>query len=137
MLLRLVRLAAALQAFPLPPGSAEAEMVAAGVVRQAPLDFRRAIFLEFGQVDRQLAALVAELLGFDPRLVMPELERQLAGAAQQAQQAAQAAAQAAAAQAAAAAEAGDALLGGAAQLAQEAAQQQQAQQQQQQGGEPV
>lgn len=42
LLLALVRIAGALQAFPLPPGSAEAEMVAAGVVKQTTLEFRKA-----------------------------------------------------------------------------------------------
>ncbi len=41
LLLALVRIAGALQAFPLPPGSAEAEMVAAGVVKQTTLEFRK------------------------------------------------------------------------------------------------
>lgn len=58
LLLALARLAGALQTFPLPPGSAEAELVAAGVVKQTSLEFRRAIFLEFGAVSLPMAALV-------------------------------------------------------------------------------
>ncbi|KAL4429558.1 hypothetical protein ABPG77_008607 [Micractinium sp. CCAP 211/92] len=76
LLLALVRIAGALQAFPLPPGSAEAEMVAAGVVKQTTLEFRKSIFLEFGAVSFDLAALVAEMLGFNPELVMPFLREQ-------------------------------------------------------------
>lgn len=72
----LVRVAGALQTFPLPTGSAQAEMVAAGVVKQTSLEVRKKIFLEFGAVSPPLAALVAELVGFDPSLVMPELARQ-------------------------------------------------------------
>jgi hypothetical protein len=83
ILAALLRLATALQALPLPRGSAEAEMVAAGVVRQTSLQVRKAIFLEFGAVDAGLAALAAELLGFDPDLVMPALGE--AAAAQGAQ----------------------------------------------------
>lgn len=84
----LVRLAGGLQTFPLPAGSAEAELVAAGVVKQTSLEFRRAIFMEFGAVSPALAALVAEQLGFDPALVMPELARIQAAAVGAAQQAA-------------------------------------------------
>ena len=43
-----VKMAGALQTFPLPAGSAEAELVAAGVVKQTSLLFRKAIFLEIG-----------------------------------------------------------------------------------------
>lgn len=39
-----------------------------------------------GAVSPQLAALAAELLGFNPDLVMPELARQLAAATAQLQQ---------------------------------------------------
>ncbi|PSC68311.1 hypothetical protein C2E20_8034 [Micractinium conductrix] len=86
LLMALVKMAGALQTFPLPAGSAEAELVAAGVVKQTSLLFRKAIFLEIGAVSPQLAALAAELLGFNPDLVMPELARQLAAATAQLQQ---------------------------------------------------
>lgn len=91
LLMALIKVAGTLHAFPLPPGSAEAELVAAGVVKQTGLEFRKSLFFEFGAVSPQLAALVAEMLGFDPALVMPQLEA--ATAAEQQQQAAAAAEQ--------------------------------------------
>jgi len=105
VLLALIKLAGTLQTFPLPPGSAEAELVAAGVVKQTSLEFRKAVFLEFGSFSPQLAALVAEILGFNPELVMPVLlqQQQQAAAAQAAADAADAAEAAAEAAAAAAA----------------------------------
>ncbi|KAI3435813.1 hypothetical protein D9Q98_001871 [Chlorella vulgaris] len=81
ILTALIRLAATLQTFPLPRGSAEAELVAAGIGKQTSLEFRKAIFFEFGEVSPDLAALAAELLGFDPQLVMPVLLEQQAAAA--------------------------------------------------------
>lgn len=84
ILLALIRLAGALQTFPLPRGSAEAELVAAGIAKQTSVEFRKSIFFEFGAVSPDLAALAAELLGFNPDLVMPVLrQRQAAAAAQQ------------------------------------------------------
>eukprot|EP00887_Chlorella_sp_A99_P006407 scaffold3.g6407.t1 len=78
----LLRLAATLQAFPLDPGSPQAELVAASITKQTSLEFRRAIFYAFGeQLGVPLAALVAELLGFDPELVVPQLLLHLQGLA--------------------------------------------------------
>jgi hypothetical protein len=87
----LIKVAGTLHAFPLPPGSAEAELVAAGVVKQTGLEFRKSLFFEFGAVSPQLASLVAEMLGFDPALVMPQL--QAAAEQQQRRQEQQAAAE--------------------------------------------
>lgn len=80
----LVKLSGLLEALPLPAGSAEAELVAAGVRQQTTLQFRQNFFLAAGSVSEPAARLIAELLGFDPDLVMPQLD--LARAAEQAAQ---------------------------------------------------
>ena len=75
----LLRLAATLSTFPLDRGSPEAEMVATSIVKQTSLEFRKAIFFAFGDISVPLAALVAEVLGFDPELVVPQLLLHLQG----------------------------------------------------------
>lgn len=69
-----------LAAFPLPRGSAEAELVGRSLLKQATLEFRRAAFLGAGSADLATAPLVAEMLGFDPDLVMTELITKIAAA---------------------------------------------------------
>ncbi|PRW60155.1 Golgi transport 1 [Chlorella sorokiniana] len=87
LLMALYRLAGALNTFPLPRGSAQGEMVGRQVAQTMDLALRKQIFLEFGAVSPPLAALMAELLGFDPDLVMAELARlQAAEAAEQQQE---------------------------------------------------
>ena len=73
MLRALYRIISTLAAFPLPPGSAEAELVGRSILQQTTLEFRRAVFLGAGSADLAVAPLVAEMLGFDPALVMPQL----------------------------------------------------------------
>ena len=86
----LLRLGATLEALPLPAGSAEAELVAGGVVKQAAsLQFRRELFMAFGALSTRTAPLVAEMLGFDPGLVMPQLALQMGAASAAAAEAAQ------------------------------------------------
>lgn len=63
----------ALQSFPIPSGSAEMEMVGRSVMRTTSLEFRKAVFFSAGSVDLSIAPVVAEMLGFQPDLVMPQL----------------------------------------------------------------
>jgi hypothetical protein len=77
ILMVLVRLSGMLRMFPLPRNSAEAEMVAASTKSQAQLELRRAIFFVAGTVDKGTAPIVAEMLGFNPELVMPHLDKYL------------------------------------------------------------
>lgn len=79
ILMVLVRLSGMLTMFPLPPNSAEAEMVAASTKSQAQLELRKAIFFVAGTVDKGTAPTVAEMLGFNPELVMPQLDKYLEG----------------------------------------------------------
>lgn len=67
----------ALQSFPLPSGSAEMEMVGRSVMRTTSLEFRKAVFFSAGSVDLSIAPVVAEMLGFQPELVMPQLITQM------------------------------------------------------------
>lgn len=67
----------AIQSFPIPSGSAEMEMVGRSVMRTTSLEFRKAVFFSAGSVDLSVAPVVAEMLGFDPSLVMPQLITQL------------------------------------------------------------
>lgn len=67
----------ALQCFPLPSGSAEMEMVGRSVMRTTSLEFRKAVFFSAGSVDLSIAPVVAEMLGFQPDLVMPQLITQM------------------------------------------------------------
>lgn len=73
----LLRLSAMLREFPLPENSAEAEMVAHSIQKSTSLELRKDIFLVAGSVDASTAANVAELLGFNPDFVMPQLRRYL------------------------------------------------------------
>jgi hypothetical protein len=72
------RMVAMLKAFPLPPKSAETELVGRSIQAQTTLEFRRAVFLTAGSVDMAVAPVIAEMLGFDPALVMPQLLTQMA-----------------------------------------------------------
>lgn len=72
------RLVAMLKALPLPPGSPEAELVGRSIQAQTTLEFRRSVFLTAGSVDMAVAPVIAEMLGFDPSLVMPKLLTQMA-----------------------------------------------------------
>lgn len=78
----LQRLVVCLGAFPLPPGSPEAELVGRSFVKHATLEFRKAVFMGAGSYDLAVAPLVAEMLGFDPQLVMPQLLTQVAAMTQ-------------------------------------------------------
>lgn len=49
-------------------------MVGASSEQRASLQFRKAVFLSFGAMNRARAGAVAEMLGFDPELVVPTLE---------------------------------------------------------------
>lgn len=73
VLQELLALSKVLDAFPLPPNTAEAAMVGASTEQRASLQFRKAVFLTFGAMNRAQAGAVAEMLGFDPELVVPSL----------------------------------------------------------------
>ncbi|KAL6769907.1 hypothetical protein ACKKBG_A32825 [Auxenochlorella protothecoides x Auxenochlorella symbiontica] len=70
------RLARGLAAFPLPRASAEAELVAGSVRTSAGLEVRRRLFVEAGADagagSGDTTHVLAELLGFDPELVVPQ-----------------------------------------------------------------
>jgi len=53
------------------------EMVGRSVMRTTSLELRKAVFFSAGSVDLSVAPVVAEMLGFDPSLVMPQLITQL------------------------------------------------------------
>jgi hypothetical protein len=74
------RLVGALRAFRPPRGSAEAEAVGRGILAQTGVEFRRAVFLSAGAADLGLAPVVAEMCGFDPDLVMPQLQAEVEAA---------------------------------------------------------
>ena len=74
-----------LRSFPLPQGSPEAEMVGRAIQSQTSLEFRRAMFFAAGSSNLTTAPIIAEMLGFDPDLVMPNLLTQMAAADAQAQ----------------------------------------------------
>lgn len=82
IMLSLVKLAQLLSNFPLPPGSAEAELLAGSIQQQTTMEFRRSVFFTFGYMDPDRAPIVAEMLGFNPELVMPQLLLQLQAAEQ-------------------------------------------------------
>lgn len=69
----LLKVIHALQSFPIPPGSAELEMVGRSILRTTSLEFRKAVFFTAGAADLTIAPVVAEIVGFDPELVMPQL----------------------------------------------------------------
>ena len=69
----LLKVIHALQSFPIPPGSPELEMVGRSILRTTSLEFRKAVFFTAGAADLTLAPVVAEIVGFDPELVMPQL----------------------------------------------------------------
>lgn len=73
VLQELLSLSKLLDAFPLPPNTPEAAMVGASMEQRASLQFRKAVFLTFGAMNRAQAGAVAEMLGFDPELVVPAL----------------------------------------------------------------
>ena len=72
---------AILDAFQLPSGSAEAELVGRTIQAQTTLEFRRAVFLAAGSANLNIAPIVAEMMGFDPGQVMEQLKMQIAVAA--------------------------------------------------------
>lgn len=63
----------ALQNFPIPVGSAEMDMVGRSVMQSTSLEFRKAVFFSAGAIDLSIAPIIAEAVGFDPDLVMPQL----------------------------------------------------------------
>ncbi|KAK9845803.1 hypothetical protein WJX81_002827 [Elliptochloris bilobata] len=65
---QLLRLAGLLDALPLPPHSAQADMVATGLANRATLPEREAIFMTYGKMEPRTADRVAEMLGFNPEL---------------------------------------------------------------------
>lgn len=67
----------ALQSFPIPPQSPEMEMVGRSIMRTTSLEFRKAVFFTAGAADLSIAPVVAEIVGFDPQLVMPQLLMQI------------------------------------------------------------
>ena len=73
----LSRVIHALQSFPIPPGSPEMEMVGRSVMRTTSLEFRKAVFFSAGSIDLSIAPIIAEIVGFDPDLVMPQLLMQI------------------------------------------------------------
>jgi hypothetical protein len=79
VMIQLLRLAGLLNAFPPAPGSAESEAVGASLQQTFTLEERQAIFLTYGGMDYPTAGTLAEMLGFDPELVMPQLHAHLSG----------------------------------------------------------
>lgn len=73
----LIKVIHALQSFPIPPGSAEMEMVGRSIMRTTSLEFRKAVFFTAGAADLSIAPVVAEIVGFDPKLVLPQLLMQI------------------------------------------------------------
>lgn len=71
---QMLRLSALLGQFPLPRDSAEGHIIAASISAKSTLEERQSIFLALGAMAPLHAPLVAELLGFDPELVLPRLE---------------------------------------------------------------
>ncbi|KAK9803595.1 hypothetical protein WJX72_003223 [[Myrmecia] bisecta] len=71
VLYQLLRLAGLLDRFPFARSSPEADMIATAMQQRGTLEERQAIFLTYGGMEPRTAALVAEMLGFDPDLVMP------------------------------------------------------------------
>ncbi|KAI8108229.1 hypothetical protein M9434_006258 [Picochlorum sp. BPE23] len=63
----------ALQNFPIPVGSAEMDLVGRSVMQSTSLEFRKAVFFSAGSIDMSIAPIIAEAVGFDPDLVMPQL----------------------------------------------------------------
>ena len=70
-------LVAVVDAFPLPVGSPEAEMVGRTIQSQTTLEFRRSVFLAAGSVNLSIAPIIAEMMGFNPDQVMEQLKAQL------------------------------------------------------------
>ena len=88
VLFSLGKIVAILTAFPLPSGSAEAELVGRTILAQTTLEFRRAVFLAAGSANLDIAPTIASMLGFAPAQVMEQLKTQMAVAAAAAQNAA-------------------------------------------------
>ncbi|KAK9862924.1 hypothetical protein WJX84_002488 [Apatococcus fuscideae] len=80
MLMQLTQISCLLRELPLGPGSAEAAMVGNGLESKASLEERQAVFNVYGVVYRPTAGLMAELLGFNPELVLPHLDKELQAA---------------------------------------------------------
>ncbi|KAK9908012.1 hypothetical protein WJX75_001523 [Coccomyxa subellipsoidea] len=81
-LYQLLRIAGLLEALPLPPRSPQADMVAASISQRATLQEREAIFMTYGRMEPSTADRVAEMLGFDPAMVLPQLHEALEKSAQ-------------------------------------------------------
>ncbi|KAL0021326.1 hypothetical protein WJX77_004056, partial [Trebouxia sp. C0004] len=78
----LVRIVGALDKFPLQPRSPQADMIATAVQQRATLPERQALFFTYGGMEPSTASLVAEMLGFNPDFVMPQLHHELTTAQQ-------------------------------------------------------
>ena len=63
----------ALQSFPIPAGTPEMELVGRSVMQHNSLEFRKAVFFAAGSHDLLIAPIVAEMVGFNADLVMPQL----------------------------------------------------------------
>lgn len=63
----------ALQSFPIPAGTPEMELVGRSVMQHNSLEFRKAVFFAAGSHDLSIAPIVAEMVGFNADLVMPQL----------------------------------------------------------------
>ncbi|KAL3159780.1 hypothetical protein ABBQ38_010187 [Trebouxia sp. C0009 RCD-2024] len=74
---QLVRVVGLLDKFPLPPSSPQADMIAAAVQQRATLQERQALFFTYGGMEPNTASVMAEMLGFNPDLVMPQLQIEL------------------------------------------------------------
>lgn len=72
----LMRLAGLLNAFPPTRGSAESDMLAASMKSAATLDERRGVLTLLFQMAPEAAPATAEMLGFDPDMVLPLLQQQ-------------------------------------------------------------
>lgn len=77
-MLQLLRIASVLNAFPLEQGSAGAEAVGASLQQKFSLEERQDMFLTYGSMDYPTAGMLAEMLGFNPNLVLPQLRSHLA-----------------------------------------------------------
>lgn len=75
----LSRVIRALESFPMPPQSPEIELVGRSVMQSTTLEFRKAVFFTAGKIDLALASVIAEMVGFNPELVMPQLLLKLKG----------------------------------------------------------
>ena len=80
MLDSLSRVLYALDCFPMAPGTPQIEMVGRSIIQQTSLEFRKSVFFAAGARDVSIAPVIAEMVGFDPQLVMPQLNLYMQGA---------------------------------------------------------